>query len=247
MTVRQADEADSGLRLVSVDVATMWSAPDAPREMDAPATADEPDLRAWTSTLDTEARRALHGRTETQLLHGEPAQVVEAGPPGWVRVVAPWQPSPKDPRGYPGWVRSAHLAPEAAPARTGPPRQLDADPVAISEWAHRFVGLEYLWGGLSRYGLDCSGLVHLAYRQAALVVPRDASAQHAAARPVPLGEERPGDLYFFAGDDGRVFHVGFVTGRLRMLHAPETARLIEDAPLAQERRGALTGAGRFLD
>jgi hypothetical protein len=247
MTLRRAEEARSGFRLVRVDVATMWSGPDAPRTLDAPATADEPDLCAWTSQLDGEARLGLHGRTETQLLRGEPAEVVEDGPPGWVRVVAPWQPSPKDPGGYPGWVRSAHLAPGRFTARIRPPGGLDADPRTIAEWARRFVGLQYLWGGLSRYGVDCSGLVHLAYRQAAVVVPRDASAQHAAARPVPLGEERPGDLYFFAGDDGRVFHVGFVTGRLRMLHAPETARRVEDAPLAQERRDALISAGRFLD
>jgi cell wall-associated NlpC family hydrolase len=228
-------------------VATVWSDPDAPRPLDAPATADEPDLSAWISALDREGRLGLHGRTETQVLRGEPVEIVETGPRGWVRVVAPWQPSPKDLRGYPGWVCSAHLAPDGATARTPPPAGLAAEPVAITEWARRFVGLQYLWGGLSRYGLDCSGLVHLAYRQAAVVVPRDASAQHAAARPVPLGEERPGDLYFFAGDDGRVFHVGFVTGRLRMLHAPETARRIEDAPLAVDRLSTLAAAGRFLD
>jgi cell wall-associated NlpC family hydrolase len=248
MTSASAGQTETVARAARVDVATMWSAPDAPRPLDAPATADEPDLCAWTSALDVDARRGLHGRTETQLLRGEPVEVLEAGPPGWVRVVAPWQPSPKDARGYPGWVRTAHLAPPGRGDSSRPhPGGVEARPEAIAEWARRFLGLQYLWGGLSRYGLDCSGLVHLAYRQAAVVVPRDAAAQHAAARPVPLGEERPGDLYFFAGDDGRVFHVGFVTGRLRMLHAPETAQRIEDAPLSEDRRAALTAAGRFLD
>jgi cell wall-associated NlpC family hydrolase len=247
MTPQPVEERGLGCRAVRVNVATMWSRPEAPRALDTPATADEPDMCAWTSALDDAARLDLHGRTETQLLRGEPVEVVEAGPSGWVRVVAPWQPSPKDARGYPGWVRSAHLAPEAAAAARTPPQVLDAEPVAITDWARRFMGLPYLWGGLSRFGLDCSGLVHLAYRQAAVVVPRDAAAQQAAARPVPLGEERPGDLYFFAGGDGRVFHVGFVTGRLRMLHAPETARRIEDAPLAVDRLSTLAAAGRFLD
>jgi gamma-D-glutamyl-L-lysine dipeptidyl-peptidase len=248
MTPLLVEEHGLGCRTVRVDVATMWSRPTAPRALDASATADEPDMCAWTSALDVDARLGLHGRTETQLLRGEPVEILEEGSAGWVRVAAPWQPSPKHPRGYPGWVRSAHLAPEAAAAaRTPPPQVLDAEPVAITDWARRFVGLQYLWGGLSRYGLDCSGLVHLTFREAGLVVPRDASAQHAAARPVPLGEERTGDLYFFAGDDGRVFHVGFVTGRLRMLHAPETAQRIEDAPLAADRQATLAAAGRFLD
>jgi cell wall-associated NlpC family hydrolase len=234
-------------RQVCVDVATVWSSPEAPRPVDAAATADDPDMCAWTSALDVDARRGLHGRTETQLLRGEPVEILQAGPAGWVHVAAPWQPSPKHSRGYPGWVRSAHLAPETSAGAGVPSGTVPAEPVGLLEWARHFVGLQYLWGGLSRYGLDCSGLVHLTYREAGLVVPRDASAQHAAARPVDLGEERTGDLYFFAGDDGHVFHVGLVTGRLRMLHAPESGRRIEDAPLSAERQTSLAAAGRFLD
>jgi gamma-D-glutamyl-L-lysine dipeptidyl-peptidase len=234
-------------RQVCVDVATVWSSPAAPRSIDAPATADHPDLCAWTSALDVDARRGLHGRTETQLLRGEPVEILEEGPAGWVHVAAPWQPSPKHSRGYPGWVRSAHLAPGTPTGAGSPSGTVPAEPAGLLEWARHFVGLQYLWGGLSRYGLDCSGLVHLTYREAGLVVPRDASAQHAAARPVELGEERTGDLYFFAGDDGHVVHVGLVTGRLRMLHAPESGRRIEDAALTAERQTSLKAAGRFLD
>lgn len=112
--------------------------------------------------------------------------------------------------------------------------------------ARTFLGLQYLWGGLSPYGMDCSGLVHFAHRQAGVVVPRDARAQAEACEPVTLGSEEPGDLYFFAREDGRVFHVGFVTGERTMLHAPEAGGLIEDAPLAPERATTLAAAGRFL-
>jgi cell wall-associated NlpC family hydrolase len=217
--------------------------------VDAPVTADDPDLRAWTSALTLDERLGLLGRTETQLLPDEPVEVVEAGPSGWVRIVAPWQPSPRDARGYPGWVRSAHLSPEAAGTEDpgAPPATIAAQPVAVVEWARRFLGLGYLWGGLSDYGLDCSGLVHLSHREAGVVIPRDADAQHAAARPVALGEERKGDLYFFARDDGHVFHVGFVTARLRMLHAPQSGHRVEDAPLTDARLATLAAAGRFLD
>jgi cell wall-associated NlpC family hydrolase len=85
-----------------------------------------------------------------------------------------------------------------------------------------------------------------------VVVPRDAYAQAAAARPVPLGAELVGDLYFFAHGDGRIYHVGFVTGHRRMLHAPEDTAtggtgVIEDAPLAPHRAERLVSVGRFLD
>lgn len=232
-------------RKVVVDVATVWTSPDAPREIDAPAVADQPDLAAWTASMDREARLGLHGRTLTQLLRDEPVDVVEeAG--DWVRVLAPWQPAPAEPGGYPGWVRRAHIGPASGQEPAQPAAELAADRVVITDYARRFLGVRYLWGGTSEWGLDCSGLVHYSYRQAGVVVPRDAYAQQTAAVPVMLGDEEPGDLYFFARENGRVFHVGFVTDRLQMLHAPEGGGLIEDVPLSDERLATLVAAGRFL-
>ncbi len=232
---------------VTADVATGWASPDSPRPLDAPALADDPDPAAWVAALATpEDRRGLHGRTLTQLLAGEPAlPVEEAGE--WVRVSAPWQPAPNDTGGYLCWVRRAHLRPEDGGPHPPPPPspEIAPDPDSVLRYAHRFLGLEYLWGGTSPYGLDCSGLVHYCFRKAGIVVPRDSPAQQAAAEPVPLGQERPGDVYFFAADGTRVTHVGFVTDRLRMLHAPEGTRYVEDAPLAPERRATLVSAGRF--
>lgn len=234
----------------------MWTSPEAPRLVDAAAVADEPDAKAWADTLDAAARLDLHGRTLTQLLRGEPVEVIDAGPIGWVKVVAPWQPTPDDPRGYPGWVRSAHLSARSASVvdPPGPPLTpvVPVERSTVLANARHFLGLRYLWGGTSPYGFDCSGLVHFCHRSAGMVVPRDAAAQQVAATPVPLGRERRGDLYFFASE-GSVHHVGFVTDPGRMLHAPETpggglagSGRIEEAPLSADRRAALVGAGRFL-
>lgn len=234
-------------RVVTVEVCTAWTAPDAPRDIDAPATADVPDPRAWLAGLDSfgsAGRLGLHGRTLTQLVAGEPVEVVEeAG--DWVRVAAPWQPSAGGSRGYLAWVRRQHLAPRAEPA-AAPTGSIESDRAAICWAARRHLGLRYLWGGTTPYGLDCSGLVHQAYRDAGVVVPRDAHDQWEATAPVTLGEEQPGDLYFFARSDGHVFHVGFVTGEQTMLHAPATGQLVENAPLAPSRLETLVAAGRFL-
>jgi gamma-D-glutamyl-L-lysine dipeptidyl-peptidase len=230
---------------VRVDVATVWSSPQAPRPIDAPAVADDPDSAAWADALDRDARLGLHGRTETQVLRAEPVDVTGAGPDGWVHIVAPWQPSPKDRRGYPGWVRQAHLAPDDKLfAVTGPPAHIDLDPESILRYARGYLGSEYLWGGMSRDGIDCSGLVHRAFRAAGIVIPRDADAQHAALQPVALGDEQPGDLYFF-GRPG-VTHVGLVIDRLRMLHAPQAGALVEEATVAGERLTSLVAAGRVV-
>jgi cell wall-associated NlpC family hydrolase len=160
--------------------------------------------------------------------------------------VAPWQPVPGQ-DGYRGWVRAAHLRPATHDDPGHPPARVPADRIAVAAYAERFQGLTYLWGGTSPAGFDCSGLVHYCYRQAGIMVPRDSPDQALAVAAVPLGTEEPGDLYFFARDDGRVYHVGFVTARGRMLHAPERdgSGQVVDEPLDDERRAHLVAAGRF--
>lgn len=294
-------------REVTVPVATVWRSPAAPRDVDEPACRDLPDVSGWTDSMDREVRLGLHGRTETQLLLGEPVLVLERDG-GWSRVAAPWQRSSQDEHGYPGWVRTAHLG-SPAPARRGPAATVvarsatclvagtqielsfgtrlgveslgastatlslpgdrrgevslhdlrlgsapedtyDGDHVLAA--ARQFLGLRYLWGGTSTWGLDCSGLVQLTWRSFGVLVPRDAHDQAAgeAVDEVPLDEVRPGDLYFFARPGERVYHVGFVTrpvaadGTRWMLHAPEGGELVEDAPLTPHRVDTLVSAGR---
>lgn len=123
------------------------------------------------------------------------------------------------------------------------------DPLAPVAAARLFLGLPYLWGGATGWGLDCSGLVHQAFRSCGIRVPRDASDQRPYADPVDLADAQPGDLYFFA-TEGRVTHVGFATsvagqGPRTMLHAPEDTVYVEDAELAADRTASLVTAGRI--
>jgi len=247
---------------VAVPVTTLWTSPDAPRPVDAAAVARRPDVEAWLAALDSDpdGRLGLHGRTLSQLQAGEP--VIPVGEPvhGWLEVVCPWQPSSLDPRGYPGWLPVEHVVPGAAPApaNDGPlaaPTTVGDRPVAryapsreaFLKRASRHAGLQYLWGGTSVHGLDCSGLVHLALRELGVVVPRDADDQHDASQPVRVEDAQPGDLFFFARPGRRPHHVGIVTGPRRMLHAPETGgggRIVEEE-LGPEREATLAGAGAF--
>ena len=159
----------------------------------------------------------------TSLTVGEEVFVVESRA-SWTRVLAPDQPTHLDPAGYPGWVHTDALA--------------DDDPLAV---ARGLVGTPYVWGGLGRDGIDCSGLVHLAFRAVGVRVPRDAADQAAAATPVET--PHPGDLYFFGRPDEPVSHVGFVT-EAGLLHASPTRGVVEE-PMPDERRATLLGAGRL--
>jgi hypothetical protein len=124
----------------------------------------------------------------TQALRGDPLTVVEQGD-GWARVETAY--------GYPGWIRADELCGD--------------EPLDL---AHTFLGTPYEWGGLTARGIDCSGLVHLAYRLAGRTVPRDAWQQDAAGVESEVPE--PGDLAVY-GDP--VDHVAFWLGEGRILHA----------------------------
>jgi gamma-D-glutamyl-L-lysine dipeptidyl-peptidase len=100
---------------IAVPVTTVWTSPEAPRERDRLATADRPDPAAWTESMDAARRLALHGRTLTQALLGEPAVPLEERA-GWIRLVLPWQRSDRHPDGYPGWVPAAHVGAAAKPS-----------------------------------------------------------------------------------------------------------------------------------
>ena len=100
-----------------------------------------------------------------------------------------------------GWVQGGDLAPAGAAL-------LEHDDFAST--ALRFLGIPYLWGGTTPFGLDCSGLVQLVHRLHGHRLPRDADLQYAdpALAAVRRTEIRSGDLVFFGPKERSITHVG---------------------------------------
>nr|WP_263327582.1 C40 family peptidase [Neobacillus sp. Marseille-Q6967] len=98
----------------------------------------------------------------------------------------------------------------------------------------KFLNLPYLWGGMSSYGYDCSGFSYSMCKANGYIIPRDAHDQAKAGKDIPLTEIKPGDLLFFAYEEGkgRIHHVGFYYGDGKLLHSPNTGKTIEIIPLA---------------
>ena len=96
--------------------------------------------------------------------------------------------------------------------------------------AKRFLGVHYLWGGLSAWGYDCSGLIWAVYRAHGQTIPRDADPQFRHGTPVARSALRPGDLLFF-GSPGYAEHVAIYVGNDRMLEAPDSAHRVRIVPV----------------
>lgn len=105
---------------------------------------------------------------------------------------------------------------------------------AIVAHGKRFLGVPYLWGGMSSYGYDCSGFAYNMHRSVGIVIPRDASDQATAGHKVEKEDLLPGDLLFFAYEEGkgRVHHVGIYMGNGEMIHSPDSRGAIEIVQLS---------------
>ncbi|MDQ3875090.1 MAG: C40 family peptidase [Actinomycetota bacterium] len=180
----------------------------------------EAECRAAVAPVRAEPR----GDAEqvTQILRGEPITVGERRA-GWARIRTAYD--------YPGWIREDALG---SPARSDWLRSRGSgDPVAE---ARSYLGAPYEWGGMTERGIDCSGLVHMAYRRTGRLVPRDADQQEEAGEPVAEADLRHGDLVTYG--DTRADHVAFWLGAGKILHATGRAgvrAVVEEQEPAQLR------------
>lgn len=123
-----------------------------------------------------------------------------------------------------GFVPSGHLRPLG---------DWFTDPAKV---AMLFLGTPYLWGGNSRAGIDCSGLVQAALLSCGLACPGDSDLQQAIGREAE-GDLCRGDLLFWRG------HVAMVVDKARLIHANGhyMSTVLEPIPTAIDRIRAQGG------
>ncbi|GAB3045010.1 C40 family peptidase [Virgibacillus ainsalahensis] len=104
----------------------------------------------------------------------------------------------------------------------------------IVKAGERFIGLAYFWGGMSAFGYDCSGLAYATHKANGYKIARDAGDQVKAGKEVPTDQLLPGDLLFFAYEEGKgkIHHVGIYYGEGKLLHAPQTGKGVEIIKIA---------------
>ncbi|MPV39205.1 NlpC/P60 family protein [Georgenia subflava] len=121
--------------------------------------------------------------------------------------------------GLAGAAGTTTTGPTSGPAQPG-------TGAALVESAKKYLGVPYVWGGesLAEGGLDCSGLVQLAFKDMGIDVPRVARQQMHIGTEVPsLAQAQPGDLIVTRGGG----HIGIYLGDNKLLHAPRPGEQVE--------------------
>ncbi len=112
-------------------------------------------------------------------------------------------------------------------------RSISKETAAVIKSAKRYKGTRYKYGGDSKRGMDCSGLIYVAFEDNNISVPRTTSKLRSFGNWVDLKDVKSGDLVFFATkkNSRKVNHVGIVTevqnGDLSFIHASTSKGVIE--------------------
>ncbi len=137
------------VRWVDVSVATLWSTPGTARPVDRSALTNPADPRQWVASMsDTQKRWLSLGHSQTQVLYGTRLRVL-ATSGRWSKVAVPSQPSPKNSRGYPGWLPTRQLT-TAAP-------QVSASSAVVTRRT------AWLWADDDSVGRNAGRVMELSY------------------------------------------------------------------------------------
>ena len=118
--------------------------------------------------------------------------------------------------------------------------------------AQRFTGTRYKYGGDTKRGMDCSGLVYTSYKKLNITLARSSKNMFFEGKEIALGKVKQGDLLFFDIDkfEGKVNHVGMVTsideGVIYFIHATTQQGVIITSIEESYWQKAFIGAKRIL-
>lgn len=97
---------------------------------------------------------------------------------------------------------------------------------ALKGAAMQFLNTGYLWGGVSVFGVDCSGFTQNVFKLSGIPLLRDAYQQATQGHIVDfLQEARLGDLAFFDNEEGRITHVGILLNDHEIIHSSGKVRI----------------------
>jgi cell wall-associated NlpC family hydrolase len=121
----------------------------------------------------------------------------------------------------------------------------------IIKIARSYTGTPYRWGGTTRAGMDCSGLMMISFQAGGISLPRTSDSQSQYGKKSSLEALQKGDLVFFAANkgNGKITHVGLVTEvkgkkEVKFIHASTKLGVVENNIYSDYYRGIFVKARR---
>jgi probable lipoprotein NlpC len=120
--------------------------------------------------------------------------------------------------------------------------------------ARTFIGTPYKYGGMTRSGMDCSGLLINSFTVVKVNLPRSSEAQSKVGTQVKMNDLKPGDLVFFATGNKKneITHVGLVTDvkakdNVKFIHASSKLGVVETNLFAEYYQKRFRVARRVIE
>lgn len=122
---------------------------------------------------------------------------------------------------------------------------------AIS-FARSYIGTPYKWGGNSKSGIDCSGLIQKSYKSIGINLPRTAKEQSKIGKKRGWEGIKPGDIVFFKFKQkgNKWYHSGMITRvsneQVKFIHASSSRGVVESNLMSDYYRKSVKNFRRVI-
>lgn len=168
------------------------------------ALASESQIATVTgSTVNLRNGPGLQNKVLAKVVKGNKLKILSKDG-DWLKVSAP--------NNKVGWIKSNYVSTKSTIVSRGGSRSSSIG-TSIVSYAKEFLGVEYVWGGSSPQGFDCSGFVWYVYKNFGIQLNRVSTDQAQQGVAVDKADLKTGDLVFFNTNHGnRINHSGIYIG-----------------------------------